>query len=60
MIRLTSTSLDVLAGGRLWSVSNTLDFNGGLLNGRSFDDTATWVDPVVGLKGRVNLSPNSI
>ena len=50
-------NLDVLAGGRLWSVTNDLGFNGGLLNGRSFDDNATWVDPVVGLKGRVNLSP---
>ena len=41
-------NLDVLAGGRLWSISNDLDFNGGLLDGKSFDDTATWVDPVVG------------
>ena len=50
-------NLDVLAGARLWSVTNDLNFNGGLLNGRSFDDTATWVDPVVGMKGRLNLSP---
>jgi hypothetical protein len=48
-------NLDLMVGGRLWSVSNDLEFNGGVLDGRSFDDTQTWVDPFVGLKGRVNL-----
>jgi hypothetical protein len=48
-------NLDVVAGARLWSVSNTLDFSA-LPN--SFDDSETWVDPVVGLKGRANISPN--
>lgn len=47
-------NLDVVAGARLWSVSNTLDFS----TIGSFDDSATWVDPVVGLKGRANISPN--
>ena len=50
-------NLDVVAGARLWSVSNTLDF-AVVFGGQSFDDSATWVDPVVGLKGRANLSPN--
>jgi hypothetical protein len=50
-------NLDVVAGARLWSVSNTLDFTGVFLD-QSFDDSATWVDPVVGIKGRANLSPN--
>jgi hypothetical protein len=49
-------NLDVVAGARLWSVNDTLDFSGGLLG--SFDDSATWVDPVVGLKGRANISPD--
>ncbi len=49
-------NLDILAGARLWSVDNELNFNGGLLNGRSFDESETWVDAVVGLKGRFNLS----
>jgi hypothetical protein len=48
-------NLDVLAGGRVWSVSNDLAFHGGLLDGRSVDQTETWVDPVVGVKGRVGL-----
>ncbi len=37
-------------------LDNELNFNGGLLDGRSFDDSETWVDAVVGLKGRFNLS----
>jgi hypothetical protein len=53
-------NLDVVAGARLWSVDNELSFNGQAgqpLAGLSFDDEATWVDPVVGVKGRANLSP---
>ena len=50
-------NLDVIAGGRLWSVNNTLDFKGGIdpLSGLSFDDGETWVDPVVGFKGRADI-----
>src|SRR5262245_57615210 len=53
-------NLDAVAGGRLWSVDNELNFNGQggqFLAGRSFDQRETWVDPVVGVKGRANLSP---
>jgi hypothetical protein len=49
-------NLDIFAGARLWSVKTELNFNGALLDDRSFDDDATWVDAVVGLKGRFNLS----
>lgn len=48
-------NLDVMAGARVWSVSNDLDFHGGFLDGRSVDQTETWVDPVVGLKGRLDI-----
>jgi hypothetical protein len=50
-------NLDAIAGARLWSVKNELDFSGGAPVGE-FEDSATWVDPVVGLKGRANISPN--
>jgi hypothetical protein len=50
-----SGNLDILAGARLWSVKTELNFNGGLLDGVSADDNSTWVDPVVGLKGRFNI-----
>lgn len=50
-------NLDIMAGGRLWSVDTELSLNGGTLDGRTASDGDTWVDPVIGLKGRVNLSP---
>jgi hypothetical protein len=49
-------SLDVLAGGRLWWVKTDLDFDGAVINA-SGSDSETWVDPIVGLSGRINLSP---
>lgn len=53
-------NLDVVAGARLWDLEDKLSFSGG--NGTlealsPFKDDATWVDPVVGLKGRANLTP---
>ena len=48
--------LDLIAGGRLWSVNNEFDLKGGLLGGASKDDGATWVDPLVGAKLRVNVT----
>ncbi|MGE3872463.1 MAG: hypothetical protein AB7F74_05850 [Parvibaculaceae bacterium] len=52
-----SGSLDVLAGGRLWWVKTDLDFDGAVINA-SGSDSETWVDPIVGLRGRINLSPD--
>lgn len=47
-------SLDLMAGARLWSVRNEIDISGDI--NRSGDDKTTWVDPMVGFKGRLNLS----
>lgn len=47
-------SLDVLAGGRLWWLKTELDFDGAKIDA-SGSDSETWVDPIVGLKGRINL-----
>jgi hypothetical protein len=49
--------LDVVAGVRLWSVGTTLSFNGGRLDGRDADDKATWVDGMVGLRGKYFMTP---
>ena len=49
--------LDLIAGARLWSVNNDFELKGGLLGGKSDSDGATWVDPLVGAKLRVNLLP---
>jgi len=49
-------NLDVVAGARMWSVDNALAFSGGKFG--SFDDNHTWVDPLIGIKGRANISPD--
>lgn len=43
--------LDVIAGVRVWSASTKLSFGGGLLDGVSRNDSATWVDAVAGVRG---------
>lgn len=49
-------SLDVMAGARLWWVDNDLSFSGGVLDGVSASDSETWVDPIIGAKGRFDLT----
>lgn len=56
VLDLPNVRVDAVLGARLWSVDNALSFNGGLLDGRTFKDSATWVDAMGGLKGRVDLS----
>ncbi len=50
-------TFDLMAGGRVWSADTTIDLNGGLLGAVSASDGDTWVDALVGAKGRVNLTP---
>lgn len=47
--------VDLLAGARIWSVDVDLDLTGGTLGPRSADDGDTWVDPMVGFKGRYQI-----
>lgn len=47
--------LDLLAGARVWSVDTRLDLNGGILDDQEFESNQNWVDPVIGIKGRLNL-----
>ncbi|RWE74772.1 hypothetical protein [Mesorhizobium sp.] len=49
------TNFDLVAGARLWSVDNSFDFHGGVLDGRSASDGDTWVDPVVGAKFKADV-----
>lgn len=49
--------LDLVAGARLWSVNNDFEVKGGLLDGVSKSDGATWVDPLVGAKLRLDPLP---
>ncbi|KQV41739.1 MULTISPECIES: hypothetical protein [unclassified Rhizobium] len=49
--------LDVVGGMRVWSVDTTISFNGGILGGVERSDSATWVDGMVGLRGKYSLTP---
>jgi len=49
--------LDVVGGAKVWSVDTDLSFNGGLLGGIKREDSATWVDAVVGLRGNYFFTP---
>ena len=44
-----------LAGARWWSVDTSLSFNPGDLPGRTVEGSDSWVDPIVGLRGRYDL-----
>lgn len=48
--------LDVVGGMRVWQVSTDLSFRGQILDGRGGSDSASWVDGIVGLRGRYELS----
>ncbi len=49
--------VDILAGVRYWDIDTRLTFGGrlGILPGRTIDHTETWVDPLIGIKGRTSL-----
>jgi len=47
-----------MAGVRVWYSKTELSLTSGLLNGRTFSDDATWVDPTIGLRGRIKLDRN--
>lgn len=57
----TTATFDLMAGARIWSVDNDISLR--LTTGEPIvevngSDGATWVDPMVGIKGRVNLNPS--
>jgi hypothetical protein len=47
--------LDLVAGGRLWSVDTDVTFETGLLPKRKTGVSESWADPVVGLRGQIDL-----
>lgn len=51
--------LDAIAGARYWSVNSdfTLRSNIPAINGRSASDGANWVDPLVGAKAKIDVTP---
>jgi len=50
--------IDLLLGARYWNIDSALRFGsgtGGPLDGRRVDNDESWVDPVMGVKGRMPL-----
>lgn len=50
--------LDLVAGARVWSVDTDISLNGGILDGASVSDGETWVDGLVGVRGRYAFNDN--
>lgn len=52
--------VDVMLGARYWNIDSELSFGGGsgLLAGRRVTHEESWIDPMLGIKGRMPL-PNS-
>jgi len=48
--------VQVLGGTRIWHISTDLAFNAGVLPAVQIKDSRSWVDGVVGLRGKVALS----
>lgn len=49
--------LDIVGGAKIWSVDTTISFRGGPLDGVSRDDSKTWVDGMVGVRGNYFFTP---
>lgn len=53
----SSGRLEVVGGVRVWSVDSEISFSGGILDGVSRNDGATWVDGMAGLRGNYSITP---
>lgn len=49
--------LDLVAGVRVWSVDTDIGFTGGILDGVSVSDGATWADGLVGVRANYSITP---
>jgi hypothetical protein len=48
--------LDILAGARYWDVETRISLSGGLIGNVSDEDSAKWVDGLVGFKGNYSFT----
>jgi hypothetical protein len=57
IVENSTGSLDAMAGVRVWDVQTGLGFHTAFPGhpGGSFSDGATWVDPMIGAKGRIKV-----
>jgi len=52
-----SGRFDVVGAVRVWSVDTDISFDGGVFDGQTRSDGATWVDGLVGVRGNYWLTP---
>ena len=52
-----SARLDIVGGLRVWYAESELSFSGGILDGVSRSDDATWVDGLAGFRGTYSITP---
>jgi hypothetical protein len=52
-----NTVVDLMIGARYWKIDSELKFGGGLgiLAGKKVNNDESWIDPAIGLKGRMPL-----
>jgi len=57
-----TATVDLMAGARIWSVDNdigvSLALDGPPIRSLSGSDGSTWVDPMLGIRGRVDINPS--
>jgi hypothetical protein len=58
VLRKDGVELNVLGGGRFWSLKNDLRFAGTLIGPLNVSHRRTWIDPVVGAQFRADLPHN--
>jgi hypothetical protein len=58
VLRKDGVELNVLGGGRLWSLKNDLRFAGTVIGPINVEHRRTWIDPVVGAQFRADLPHN--
>lgn len=54
-IKTNCLSMDAYLGGRIWSITNHFSLGTGTLPGRSINGTQRWMDPLVGMRGKLCL-----
>ena len=55
VVETDGVDLDLLGGIRVWSVRTELSFSPGVLAARAAENTESWVDPIVGVRGRIDV-----
>ena len=51
-----TSTVDLMAGGRVWVTDTDLTLKPGVLPGRSVGEKEAWVDPIIGLRGSHSLT----